>query len=76
MSSPIRSACALLLHKKEIARPLPTRTQGYTCVATSLIEGHKVKCEVALAKGKSNTTNGQANGTGLNGKRRTLKHSA
>ena len=44
----------LLLHKKEIARLFAdTNQQGYTCVATSLYwKGNKVKCEVALAKGK------------------------
>jgi len=44
----------LLLHKKEIARLFAqTNQEGYTCVATSLYwKGNKVKCEVALAKGK------------------------
>jgi SsrA-binding protein len=44
----------LLLHKKEIARLFAETSQkGYTCVATSLYwKGNKVKCEVALAKGK------------------------
>jgi SsrA-binding protein len=44
----------LLLHKKEIARLFADTSQkGYTCVATSLYwKANKVKCEVALAKGK------------------------
>ena len=44
----------LLLHKKEIARVFAeTGQKGYTCVATSLYwKGNKVKCEIALAKGK------------------------
>ena len=44
----------LLLHKKEIARLFAqTSQEGYTCVATSLYwKGNKVKCEIALAKGK------------------------
>jgi len=44
----------LLLHKKEIARLFAqTNQEGYTCVATSLYwKGNKVKCEIALAKGK------------------------
>jgi SsrA-binding protein len=44
----------LLLHKNEIMHIFgATQQKGYTCVATSLYwKGHKVKCEVALAKGK------------------------
>ncbi len=44
----------LLLHKKEIARLFADTSQkGYTCVATSLYwKGNKVKCEIALGKGK------------------------
>jgi SsrA-binding protein len=44
----------LLLHKKEIARLFAqTNQEGYTCVATSMYwKGNKVKCEIALAKGK------------------------
>jgi len=44
----------LLLHEKEIARIFSaTHQKGYTCVATSLYwKGNRVKCEIALAKGK------------------------
>ncbi len=44
----------LLLHAREIAKILAaTQQKGYTCVATALYwKGNKVKCEVALAKGK------------------------
>ena len=44
----------LLLHENEIARLLgATERKGYTIVATALYWSHnKVKCEIALAKGK------------------------
>lgn len=44
----------LLLHAREIARIyVATRQKGYTCIATALYwKGQRVKCEVALAKGK------------------------
>ncbi|MCP5162686.1 MAG: SsrA-binding protein SmpB [Hahellaceae bacterium] len=44
----------LLLHKKEIAKLLAGVTQsGHTCVALALYwSKNKVKCEIALAKGK------------------------
>jgi len=44
----------LLLHAREIARiHAATQQKGYTCVATALYwKGNKVKCEVALGKGK------------------------
>jgi SsrA-binding protein len=44
----------LLLHKKEIMHIYgATQQKGYTCVATSLYwKGNRVKCEIALAKGK------------------------
>jgi len=44
----------LLLHAKEISRIyVATQQKGYTCVATALYwKGQRVKCEVALAKGK------------------------
>ncbi|MFW6094136.1 MAG: SsrA-binding protein SmpB [Pseudomonadota bacterium] len=44
----------LLLHAREIARIYAaTQQKGYTCVATALYwKGPRVKCEVALAKGK------------------------
>lgn len=44
----------LLLHAREIARiHEATQQKGYTCIATSLYwKGHRVKCELALAKGK------------------------
>ncbi len=44
----------LLLHAREISRIyVATQQKGYTCVATALYwKGNKVKCEVALAKGK------------------------
>jgi SsrA-binding protein len=70
----------LLLHKKEIARLFAdTNQQGYTCVATSLYwKGNKVKCEVALAKGKKQHDK-RASERDRDWKReqgRTLKHSA
>ena len=44
----------LLLNKKEIARLFASSSQtGHTIVATALYwKGHRVKCEIALAKGK------------------------
>jgi SsrA-binding protein len=44
----------LLLHAKEIAKiHVATQQKGYTCIATALYwKGPRVKCEVALAKGK------------------------
>jgi SsrA-binding protein len=44
----------LLLHDREIARLFTaTQQKGYTCIATSLYwKGNRVKCEIALAKGK------------------------
>ena len=44
----------LLLHAKEIARLfVATSQKGYACVATALYwKGNKVKCEIALGKGK------------------------
>jgi len=44
----------LLLHAKEISRIyVATQQKGYTCVATALYwKAQRVKCEVALAKGK------------------------
>ena len=44
----------LLLHAKEIAEIFSqTSAKGYTCVATALYwKGHRVKCEIALGKGK------------------------
>jgi len=44
----------LLLHARELARLFSAVSQkGYTCVATALYwKGNKVKCEIALAKGK------------------------
>ena len=50
---PVRTR-KLLLHEREIARIFnATRAKGYTCVATALYwKGQRVKCEVALAKGK------------------------
>lgn len=44
----------LLLHGKELARLYSATTQkGYTCIATAMYwKGNKVKCEIALAKGK------------------------
>jgi len=70
----------LLLHAKEIARLFAATSQkGYTCVATALYwKGNKVKCEVALAKGKQ-THDKRATERDRDWKReqrRTLKHSA
>lgn len=50
---PVRTR-KLLLHEREISRIFnATRAKGYTCVATALYwKGQRVKCEVALAKGK------------------------
>ena len=44
----------LLLHQQEIARLLgATERKGFTLVATAMYWSHdKVKCEIALAKGK------------------------
>lgn len=44
----------LLLHAKELARIFAaTQQKGFTCVATAMYwKGNKVKCEIALAKGK------------------------
>lgn len=44
----------LLLHASEISKIyVATQQKGYTCVATALYwKGQRVKCEVALAKGK------------------------
>ena len=44
----------LLLHAKELARIHAATTQkGFTCVATAMYwKGNRVKCEIALAKGK------------------------
>ncbi len=44
----------LLLHSKEIAQLFSaTKQKGYTCIATALYwKNDKVKCEIALAKGK------------------------
>jgi SsrA-binding protein len=44
----------LLLHEREIARLFSaTHQKGYTCIALSLYwKGNKIKCEIALAKGK------------------------
>ena len=63
--SPLMTACThvvaeprrerkLLLNKKEIARLFAASSQtGHTIVATALYwKGHRVKCEIALAKGK------------------------
>ena len=45
----------LLLHAHEISRIyIAVQTRGQTCVATSLYwKGQRVKCEIALGKGKS-----------------------
>jgi len=44
----------LLLHTRELARIFAaTQQKGFTCVATALYwKGNKVKCEIALGKGK------------------------
>lgn len=44
----------LLLHSRELARLFSATSQkGYTCIATAMYwKGNKVKCEIALAKGK------------------------
>jgi SsrA-binding protein len=44
----------LLLHARELARIFAaTQRKGFTCVATAMYwKGNKVKCEVALGKGK------------------------
>ena len=45
----------LLLHTKEISRIfMAVQTKGQACVATALYwKGRRVKCEIALAKGKA-----------------------
>lgn len=44
----------LLLHARELARIFAaTQRKGFTCVATAMYwKGNKVKCEIALGKGK------------------------
>jgi len=44
----------LLLHAKELGKIfIATQQKGYTCVATAMYwKGNKVKCEIALGKGK------------------------
>lgn len=44
----------LLLNSRELARLFSATSQkGYTCIATAMYwKGNKVKCEIALAKGK------------------------
>jgi SsrA-binding protein len=44
----------LLLHTRELARiHAATQQKGFTCVATAMYwKGNKVKCEIALGKGK------------------------
>ena len=44
----------LLLHARELAQLFAaTQQRGYTCVPTALYwKGNKVKCEIALGKGK------------------------
>lgn len=79
IANPIRMR-KLLLHKKEIARLFAETSQkGYTCVATSLYwKSNKVKCEVALAKGKK-AHDKRASERDRDWKReqgRVLKHSA
>jgi SsrA-binding protein len=53
VADPLRTR-KLLLHAREIARiHVATQQKGYTCIATALYwKGPRVKCEVALAKGK------------------------
>jgi len=63
--TPLKTACThvvadptrqrkLLLHRREIDRLIgATQAQGFTCVALALYwKNDKVKCEIALAKGK------------------------
>src|SRR5690606_10059539 len=52
---PVRSR-KLLLHQRELAKLFSAvQKQGYTCVPLALYWSHsKVKCEIALAKGKQN----------------------
>ncbi len=63
--TPLKTACThvvadptrqrkLLLNRREIDRLIgATQAQGFTCVALSLYwKNDKVKCEIALAKGK------------------------
>jgi SsrA-binding protein len=44
----------LLLHARELARIFAaTQRKGFTCVATAMYwKGNKIKCEIALGKGK------------------------
>ena len=44
----------LLLHARELARIFAaTQQKGFACIATALYwKGNKVKCEIALGKGK------------------------
>ncbi|HEY5717035.1 MAG TPA: SsrA-binding protein SmpB [Motiliproteus sp.] len=63
--SPLQTACThvvadpirdrkLLLHRRELAKLFAaTEQKGHTCIALALYwKGSKVKCEIALAKGK------------------------
>ena len=63
--TPLQTACThviadptrsrkLLLHKRELAKLFAsTEQKGHTCIALALYwKGSRVKCEVALAKGK------------------------
>ena len=54
VADPLRTR-KLLLHASEISRIfMAVQTKGQTCVATSLYwKGKRVKCEIALAKGKA-----------------------
>ncbi|WP_315982299.1 SsrA-binding protein [Aliamphritea spongicola] len=69
--TPLKTACThviadptrprkLLMHARQISKLFAaTQAKGYTCVALGLYwKNNKVKCEVALARGKSSTTNG------------------
>ncbi len=44
----------LLLHERELAQIFSaTQQKGYTCIPTAMYwKGNKVKCEIALGKGK------------------------
>ncbi|MBV1905649.1 MAG: SsrA-binding protein SmpB [Pseudomonadales bacterium] len=70
----------LLLHRQEIARIFrATQQKGFTCVATALYwKGHRVKCEIALGKGKQahDKRASEKDKDWQREKARTLRHSA
>ena len=69
----------LLLHRREIERMMQkVQAKGYTCVCTALYwKGHRVKAEIALAKGKQShdKRNSAKDKDWAKQKERLMKHS-